>query len=420
MALAPPPKQLRVRLPENEGVARCLHEKRLSTHEQTGGLKVNLDRTFAKAYRNVCDSEEPIRTLKDLSKIKGVGPWLIRQMKEFFVDSNQDLSPTKGKKTRESKCSLPKKKRAAPSSGKELSSDVGLSACSSSVIPFSTQRQIELQSSGTTGSAGLNGIDKKDTPYVDNSIWAMPPRQSSEEFHDAYEVVLILDDRENFGCHSRKIAASKVADNIHSQCMVPVEVKRLPIGDGIWIARHRRHLTEYVLDFIVERKNVADLGSSITDNRYKDQKLRLQKCGLRKLIYLVEGDPNCSNASERIKTACFTTEILEGFDVLRTSGSRVCPTYDEFERNCRCLKRKTVSQIFALQLMQVPQVTEQVALAVIELYPTLLSLARAYSMLEGDIRAQEEMLKNKSKMVNAGASRNIFKLVWGDGCNLQL
>ena len=31
--------------------------------------------------------------------------------------------------------------------------------------------------------------------------------------------------------------------------------------------------------------------------------------------------------------------------------------------------------------MQVPQVTEKVALAVVEFYPTLLSLARAYSML---------------------------------------
>jgi hypothetical protein len=31
--------------------------------------------------------------------------------------------------------------------------------------------------------------------------------------------------------------------------------------------------------------------------------------------------------------------------------------------------------------MQVPQVTEQVAIAVIESYPTVLSLARAYSML---------------------------------------
>lgn len=55
-----------------------------------------------------------------------------------------------------------------------------------------------------------------------------------------------------------------------------MQVKRLPVGDGIWIARHRKLRTEYVLDFIVERKNIADLASSIRDNRYKDQKSRLQ------------------------------------------------------------------------------------------------------------------------------------------------
>ncbi|CAB4299547.1 unnamed protein product [Prunus armeniaca] len=32
------------------------------------------------------------------------------------------------------------------------------------------------------------------------------------------------------------------------------------------------------------------------------------------------GDTNCSEAAESIKTACFTTEILEGFDVQRTIG----------------------------------------------------------------------------------------------------
>ena len=48
------------------------------------------------------------------------------------------------------------------------------------------------------------------------------------------------------------------------------------MGDGIWIARHRKDHTEYVLDFIVERKNVDDLVGSIRDNRYKDQKLRMQ------------------------------------------------------------------------------------------------------------------------------------------------
>lgn len=55
-----------------------------------------------------------------------------------------------------------------------------------------------------------------------------------------------------------------------------IQIKRLPVGDGIWIARHRRSHTEYVLDFVVERKSVTDLVSSIRDSRYKDQKLRLK------------------------------------------------------------------------------------------------------------------------------------------------
>jgi crossover junction endonuclease MUS81 len=54
------------------------------------------------------------------------------------------------------------------------------------------------------------------------------------------------------------------------------QVKRLPVGDGIWIARDRKNGKEYVLDLIIERKNVSDLHSSITDNRYRDQKLRLK------------------------------------------------------------------------------------------------------------------------------------------------
>uniref|UniRef100_A0A453EQY2 Crossover junction endonuclease MUS81 n=1 Tax=Aegilops tauschii subsp. strangulata TaxID=200361 RepID=A0A453EQY2_AEGTS len=254
------------------------------------------------------------------------------------------------------------------------------------------------------GSAEFTMLDK-DTGGMGNSILAMPPRLSNEKFLEAYEVVLILDDREIFGSRGKRVVG-----NIHSKFHVPVEIKRLPVGDGIWIARHRRSHTEYVLDFIVERKSVTDLVSSIRDSRYKDQKLRLKKCGLRKLIYLVEGDPNPLGASESIKTACFTTEILEGFDVQRTTGysdtestyghltlsiidyystnfsigantCRVCLTYDEFVKKCCDPKKLTVSDIFALQLMQVPQVTEETAIAVIELYPTLVSLARAYSML---------------------------------------
>ncbi|KAL5169970.1 Crossover junction endonuclease MUS81 [Glycine soja] len=274
------------------------------------------------------------------------------------------------------------------------------------------------------------------------NILNVPPLSLGERFEDAYDVVLILDDREQFATQGSR--SRKIIENIRSQFKIQIEVRRLPVGDGIWIARHKTLNSEYVLDFIVERKKTNDLCSSIRDNRYKDQKLRLLRCGLKKLIYLVEGDPNSSEAAESIKTACFTTEILEGFDVQRTSGlgdtlrkygyltqaisqyykseifednvkgSGACPPFDEFIKRCQDLEKTTVSDVFAMQLMQVPQVTEEVAMAVLDLFPTLFSLARAYSLLDGDGCAQEEMLRRQSNsVINAVASRNIFQFVWG-------
>ncbi|CAH2077501.1 unnamed protein product [Thlaspi arvense] len=275
----------------------------------------------------------------------------------------------------------------------------------SSALAMMDTAQIHL------ASDGIRGI---------TTVRRLPPLTSGETFEEAYEVIMILDDREQF------------------------VTKGLPVGDCIWIARHKCHETEYVLDFIVERKNVDDLRSSFIDNRYRDQKLRLQKSGLKKLIYILEGDPNQSDAAESIKTACCTTEVLEGFDVLRTNGlgetlrkygnltksiqqyykSRVsddeqskvsasCPSFDSFVKRCQDLDKMTISDMFAIQLMQVPEVTEEIAIAVLDMYPTLLSLASAYSHLEGDVSAQEEMLRNRSdNVICATASKNIFKLVW--------
>ncbi|GMN53715.1 hypothetical protein TIFTF001_022837 [Ficus carica] len=275
------------------------------------------------------------------------------------------------------------------------------------------------------------------------NILSMPPLSFGEIFEDVYEVVLILDNREQFA--NKGSRSCKILETVCSQFKFQIEVRRLPVGDGIWIARHKYLGREYVLDFIVERKKVDDLRSSIRDNRYRDQKLRLLRCGLKKLIYLVEGDPNYSEAAESIKTACFTTEILEGFDVQRTSGlsdtlkkyghltqaitqyyksqipeerhknTSVCPPYKEFIKKCEDLDKMTVNDLFAIQLMQVPQVTEEIAMAVVDLYPTILSLASAYSLLDGDTASQEEMLRKQSNnVVSASASRNIFQLIWGN------
>ncbi|XBI67744.1 hypothetical protein VPH35_047046 [Triticum aestivum] len=324
---------------------------------------------------------------------------------------------------------------SSPLIGSERSGFPNSKAGSSSSFGNGHAINSPLSSRGMFGQQSFSAMGS-----AEKCLLAVPPHQSNESFLKAYEVVLILYDRDTFGPRSRR----KVVDNIRSQFNIPVEIKHLPVGDALWIARHKELDTEYVLDFIVERKNVDDLLGSIKDNRYKDQKLRLKKCGLRKLIYLVEGDVNTVDGSESVKTSCFTTEVLEGFDVQRTTGyadtekkyghltgsiidyysrnfsagadtSRLCLTYDEFVKRCSDLEKVTMSDIFALQLMQVPQVTDEAALAVTSLYPTLLSLAKAYTMLDGDRRAQEEMLKNKSDMVNAGASKNIFKLIWAEG-----
>ena len=44
------------------------------------------------------------------------------------------------------------------------------------------------------------------------------------------------------------------------------------------------------MDVIIERKTVDDLASSIVDKRYKDQKKRLAKCGVKNIYYLIEGN----------------------------------------------------------------------------------------------------------------------------------
>ncbi|XP_061980869.1 crossover junction endonuclease MUS81 isoform X2 [Populus nigra] len=293
-------------------------------------------------------------------------------------------------------------------------------------------------------SSSEHAMKKSSSDRLDTNmnVLSLPPLSLGERFEDVYEVILILDDREQFAIQCSR--GRKLIECICKEHKIKIQVRRLPVGDGIWIACHKYLLSEYVLDFIVERKKVDDLRSSIRDNRYRDQKLRLLRCGLKKLIYLVEGDPNSSEAAESIKTACFTTEILEGFDVQRTNSlrdtlkkyahltqsitqyyslllpedqsksTRVCPPFDEFIKRCQDLEKMTVSDVFAIQLMQVPQVTEETAVAVLNLYPTLLSLARAYSLLDGDVSAQEDMLrKQSSNAVSAVASRNIFQLVWG-------
>ncbi|XP_021774401.1 crossover junction endonuclease MUS81-like isoform X5 [Chenopodium quinoa] len=214
-----------------------------------------------------------------------------------------------------------------------------------------------INQNGLTSSSTLDYHGKKasQSSYQASPVdLRLPPLEDLQKFEDTYEIVLILDDREHF-------ARTK-----------------------------SRNLKEKICE---------------------EYKIQIERTGMKKIMYLVEGDPNACEGADSIKTACFTTEILEGFDVQRTTSlvdtlhrygfltlaitdhyklissaeecktAGVCPKYKQFIKKCEDADKLTVSDVFATQLMQVSQVTEDVAMAVLECYPTLYSLAHAYAAL---------------------------------------
>ena len=101
-----------------------------------------------------------------------------------------------------------------------------------------------------------------------------------------WEVVLCVDNQEYYGNNNKKALVAELL-----KLGVRSEVRRISVGDYIWILR-RRHSQQssedIVLDYVVERKRIDDLVSSIIDGRFKEQKARMRNSGRPHAIYLVE------------------------------------------------------------------------------------------------------------------------------------
>jgi crossover junction endonuclease MUS81 len=122
------------------------------------------------------------------------------------------------------------------------------------------------------------------------------------------EVILFVDNREKRNQQDGHYLFERLEKN-----NVNCALKSLPLGDFLWVLRvyksttlpdqneakgkkkkkavEQAAFTDYVLDFIVERKTADDLAASIMDGRYEEQKFRLKCCGINNVIYLVEGSP---------------------------------------------------------------------------------------------------------------------------------
>jgi crossover junction endonuclease MUS81 len=133
---------------------------------------------------------------------------------------------------------------------------------------------------------------------------------------NTFTVELILDNREV----RSKTDRDYIQNNLSAANVTP-QTRKLEVGDAMWIARSHETGQEILLDFIVERKRLDDLVSSIKDGRFHEQKFRLTKSGLKNVIYIVEEFTvrEAENMQESILTAISSTQVVNGFFVKRTA-----------------------------------------------------------------------------------------------------
>jgi crossover junction endonuclease MUS81 len=264
-----------------------------------------------------------------------------------------------------------------------------------------------------------------------------------------WEVVLLLDNREQRTRNDR----TYFRDRIHERG-IKCEVRTLPLGDMLWIVRKKKTAIgfsndlpsqEWILHFIIERKRVDDLASSIMDGRYFEQKYRLKKSNLKKVMYLVEGDlaQQDKMSPSQLEMAIIETEVTEGFythqtqhagdtvdflcglhsqivsAVLVHSNQRIGEyskpfmPYAEFSKlAAKVSKSSTIQDIFGKILRQLPRCGSVQAHAIMNIYPTIGHLIKAYSKLNTDAEKSALLAnikpKGRSRLGNALSSTAYF------------
>lgn len=134
----------------------------------------------------------------------------------------------------------------------------------------------------------------------------------------SYEIYPIIDHREVKSQQNRDFFA-KALELKGTKC----EIRQLSLGDIIWIAKNRKTGAECILNTIIERKRLDDLAISIRDNRFMEQKNRLEKSGCKNKYYLIEETMarTMEGMTEALKTALWVILVYYRFSMMRTMNA---------------------------------------------------------------------------------------------------
>jgi len=215
---------------------------------------------------------------------------------------------------------------------------------------------------------------------------------------------------------------------------IVVKTEVLDIGDVVLSTSEREQ-------WIVERKTIADLYSSIKDGRYEEQSHRLNAYPLpnHNIIYIIEGNINDWKYKSIDKTTIYSAIVsllhYKGFSVFRTINveetafflchsvykiakgekegkipfylsmkeDKEMTSYSSFTKK---VKSENITQynIGEIMLCQIPGIHSTTASAIMEKYKTLEQLILS-------IRSNPSCLSNLSYVTSKGQTRKISKTV---------
>jgi ERCC4-type nuclease len=192
---------------------------------------------------------------------------------------------------------------------------------------------------------------------------------------------------------------------------------------------------------IIERKSVADLYSSIIDGRYEEQSYRLSNLSTyhkHNIVYLIEGDLTRHKNKNMLMSAIFSINYYKGFSVMRTYNIQETSDYiwntfkkitkenklgfydlpniiekeeTEKETSCKPITEKnyvsvvkkckkeniTENNIDEIMLCQIPGISTQTAISIINQLGNLSELFSKYSEKGDSIFSEIKITQSTGK-----------------------
>ncbi|KAK4944261.1 Crossover junction endonuclease mus81 [Elasticomyces elasticus] len=150
----------------------------------------------------------------------------------------------------------------------------------------------------------------------------------------SFEVRMLLDTREIRTTTDREYISGEL-----KKLGVNPELRSLPLGDVLWVAEvnpsyadalRSAHLGDdpagkiwIVLEHVLERKRLDDLIGSIKDGRFREQKFRLHKSGVKHVVYVVEEYSLSAEKSEKygdaVESAIASMQVVDNVFVKQTT-----------------------------------------------------------------------------------------------------